>query len=209
MLGWNGTPGKVPARDDLLGQLSVISRPVPGGGAIGYEVNYSIRLNAWESGFKSTMQCSADRLPSLISWRTDYENHSLKHPALSWALTEQGRCEDGLLEITGKAGTRRFKTDRPVAPQWAVLDAVRAAKPDLAGLEFDLLHDLTSYRPRQKLKPCGTLDIALDGQPFQFHGFLQKGTATEPTHYWVDAAGRPLILTGGMLSLAMTSIRPA
>ena len=129
-------------------------------------------------------------------------------------LREHGRHADGVLEISTSLSSRKITTSRPVLSQWAILDALRNAKADpsdpIAGAEFDLLHNLTSYRPRQHLRPVGTLEITLSGrQPEIFQGFLQTGAGSEPTHYWIDSMGRPLIMTEGLMSMALTNIEPA
>jgi len=211
LLEWTGTPGKVPSTNRTIGNATITRRA--DAGAIGYDLDYTLRLYGWETGLKSSMQCSTGPIPGLVKWQTDYENHSMKGQPSSLALTENGEHRDGVLTISSKAGTRHFNTTRPVAPQWAILDAVRTAKPDpsdpVAGIEFDYLYDLTSYRPRQKLRPAGRLDISLDGTAHQFHGFIQTGIGSVPTHYWVDAAGRPLIFTGGLVCSGLASIQPA
>ena len=129
-------------------------------------------------------------------------------------LREHGRHKDGILEIATPLNTRKLKTSRPVVPQWAVLDALRNAKADpsdpMAGIKFDFLHDLTSYRPRQHLMPSGVLEITLGGgQPQTFHGFYQTGIGSEPTNYWIDSLGRPLIMSEGLKSSVLTAIEPA
>ncbi len=216
LLEWHGKPVAFAGRpgnekkllgNHVTGQLAVTCRPGAAGGDPSYELDHTITMNAFESSLKSTMQCTADPLPALLSWHTDYENHPVKTEGPTTRLSEDGSHQDGVLKITSKAGTRQFQTTLPVAPQWAVLDAVRSMKAEsMTPIEFDLLHDLTSYRPRQKLKPCGTLNLTLGGKSYVFHGFLQTGRGVEPVNYWVDEAGRPLFLTGGLLSCAMTSV---
>ena len=197
----------------VAGRMAVTGSPVAAGAGVSYDVDYAITMHDYESSLKSTMQCSAERMPRLMEWKTDYENHAVATPGLTVKLSEQGSHKDGVLGITNTLGTRQLKTDRPVVPQWAVMDALRGAKADpsdpIAGLEFDMLHDMTSYRPHQRLKPCGVLNMSLDGKPYVFHGFMQTGMGTEPTHYWIDDAGRPLLLTAGLLSSAMTSLQKA
>jgi hypothetical protein len=51
--------------------------------------------------------------------------------------------------------------------------------------------------------------MSIGGQDYQLHGFIQTGMASEPTHYWIDSAGRPLLITGGLLSSALKSVGPA
>ena len=215
LIEWDGTtnvPGvKFSRRNRVIGHLVVTRRPGSAGTGVGYDLDYDITINAFKSTLKSIMHCSADRLPGLTDWQTDYEKHPLKGVGTTMKLREQGRVMHGMLEIVSGAGARRFQTDRPVAPQWCVLDALRGATVDpydpVTEVEFDLLHDLTSYRPHQRLKPCGVLDISLDGKSHTLHGFIQTGLGTEPTHYWVDSKGRPLLVTGGLLSSAMISIQ--
>jgi hypothetical protein len=214
LIGWIGEPGPhVPPHNPPVGQLVITRKGDASGGKIGYDIDYVIHMNGWDTGLKSTMECSADRLPRLLKWQTHYENHSVNDPGRSWALTEQGECKEGVMEIVSKAGTRRFQTALPVAPQWAVIDALRGAKADpadpIAGARYDMLHNLTSYRPGQTIKPCGVLDMTIGGQPYQFHGFIQTGHGNEPTHFWVDSAGRPLLTTGGLRASALTSIQAA
>jgi len=91
-----------------------------------------------------------------------------------------------------------------VAPALAFRERWTEKLPE--GEEFDLFHDLTSYRPHQRLVPYGRLELQLDGQRHILHGFVQTGVATEPTHIWIDSAGRPLLLTGGLLSMGLASI---
>ena len=218
LIEWGGAKRRKFGGNRVIGHMSVTSRPGMAGMGIGYDLNYAIEINGYESALKSTMQCSDGRLPGLVEWKTDYKNHPTKKAGPSVGYSEQGSYKDGILEITSMSGsrpgsTRQFKTDRPVVPQWAIMDALRNATADsadpFAGIEFDLLHDLTSYRPQQRLKPCGVINITFSSQTLTFHGFLQEGIGSEPINYWVDAAGRPMLFTGGLLASALTSVQGA
>jgi hypothetical protein len=217
LLEWVGSPtmdGAAFSRSNrVLGHMEVTRRPGSAGAGASYELDHALTLNGFETTLQATMQCAAGSLPGLQDWTTNYAMRPSKSRAPALTLSEQGRHRDGLLEITSAAGVRRFETDRPVLPQWAVLDALGAARGrpgDFTGEgEFDLFHDLTSYRPLQRLRPCGVLEISLDGRAHTLRGFVQTGWGTEPTHYWIDAAGRPLLVTGGLFSSALTALGPA
>jgi hypothetical protein len=215
LLEWKGSPSMDGAKfsrgNRVVGQLAVTRRPGPG--RVAYDVDQAITLNGFKSTLRSSSRCTADPLPALVDWTTDYEMSPSSRSGSTMKLAERGRHQGGLLEITTATGLRRFQTDRPVAPQWAVLDALAGAKgtrPAAApAVEFDLFHDLTSYRPQQRLQACGVLEIRLDGRVSTLHGFVQMGRGAQPTHYWIDDAGRPLLVTGGLGASALTSLREA
>lgn len=202
----------------VIGHLSAIRQPGASPGKVGYNVEYDIYLIAgyeiypkgFLSTFRASMQCLVDILPCLKEWNLEYENHAAKTPGTAAGLSEQGSYENGILQLRSGAGVRRIATDRPVVPQWAVMDALCApgAADSVTKVEFDLFQDLTSYRPRQRLRPCGLLEMSLSGTTSKLHGFVQTGSGSEPIHYWLDAEGRPLLFTGGLLSAALTSIEP-
>lgn len=219
ILEWIGTPrsplpGKtVPysRRNRAVGRLSVMRRPGAGPATVGYDVDYSIDLNGFVSTLRASMQCYVDTIPTLREWDVDYEKHADKAPGTAVSLSEDGLHENSVLTVKSLAGVRHIPAPRPIAPQWAVIDALRAANASsaVADVEFDLFHNLTSFRSRQRVRPCGTLEMSLGGATTTLHGFVQTGSGSEPIHYWLDAAGRPLLFTGGLVSYALTAIEPA
>lgn len=178
-----------------------------------YEALQTVRMQGFESTLKSSARCVRAEVPHLRAWRTRYESRREGQTAVVSAIEEQGWHDRGILEIASEAGVRRVETERPVLPQFALLDGLRGARADRAvpsiAADFDLLHDLTSYRPRQRVEPYGVLDIRLNDRRHRLHGFVQTGVGTEPTHIWIDEAGRPLLVTAGLLSRALVSVEPA
>lgn len=219
VLEWIGTarsplPGATAPysrRNRVVGHLAVMRRPGAGPATVGYDVDYSIELNGFISTLRGSMQCAVDGIPALREWDADYEKHAAKAPGSAVSLSEDGMHEDGILTIKSRAGQRHIPAPRPVAPQWAIMDALRnpASARAIADVEFDLLYDLTSLRPRQRVRSCGTLVMSLGGATTTLHGFVQTGSGTEPIHYWLDGDGRPLLFTGGLVSCALTAIEPA
>jgi hypothetical protein len=209
-----------------FGDITVVRRPSAHG--ISYEVENLNELFEFRSNLRSKMECSAKALPGLLQWTTDYECHTDPHfsgniqtfgnggkkailsTAGPVALSETGSHANGVLEIATRLGTRKFNTDRPVLTQWSLLDALRGAPDSVVSTEFDMLHDLTSYRPHQHVIRVGDLEIAMAGGLRQtFRGYLRTGFGTEPTHYWIDPQGRPLLVTEGVISHALTDLQPA
>jgi hypothetical protein len=213
LIEWEGSPidAAFLRRNRVIGNLALARKPGAPGAGLAYEADQVIRMQGFESSLRSSLQCSADRLPRLLSWNTQYRCRPLGRPGATQTLDEQGRHAGGFLEIKSAAGVRRLPAPRPVASQWVVLDALRGQRADAADAlavgEFDLFHDLTSLRPEQRIAPCGRLDLQLGAERHQLHGFVQTGRGTEPTHYWIDAAGRPLLVTAGLLSMALASVQ--
>lgn len=198
-------------RNRVVGRLAVMRRPAAGPANVGYDVDYSIELNGFVSTLRASMQCAVDVIPFLREWDVDYEKHAVKAPGTAVSLSEDGLHENGVLTVKSRAGERRIPAPRPVVPQWAVMDALRSpeAAGSVANVEFDLFHNLTSFRPRQRVRPCGTLGMSFGSTTTTLHGFVQTGSGTEPIHYWLDGEGRPLLFTGGLMSYALTGIDPA
>ena len=206
IVSWQGsTLGSPFSRTNKVLGRYVVARA---GAAPAYELDYDLTFGGFRTTLRSTMQCGDQALPGLRQWRTDYSMHPVGDPARAVRFQEDGKHGDGRLEISHRAGQRSFSTARPVLPQWCIVDALRTAPATgwaAAGQEFDLLHDLTSYRPRQTLQPAGVVELKLGGASHVLHGYLLTGAGSEPTHYWVDAQGRTLLITGGLLANAMVA----
>lgn len=214
VIEWRGTtrvPGSHFSRGNRAAGYLAVTRQLHGD-SLTYSVDQDITIAGFGSRLESTMTCAAAPFPALREWETAYAKRPLSHLGTRMTLKEKGRAREGALDITTGSATRQIPTTRPVAPQWAVHDGLgalardRAAQTEPTDVEFDLFHDLTSFRPHQRLMHSGTLDITLGGTTHQLHGFLQLGLGTEPTHHWVDGQGRCLLTTGGLLASALTAL---
>ena len=195
----------------VFGQATVTRRP--SGDRIQYEVDYTNAIYDFRTSLKSSLQCSSGLLPGLVEWQTDYETHvdsahmieripnfghshveSIPSTAPPMSLSEKGSHKNGVLEFVNTLGNRRIKTDRPVLSQWTLLDALRNAKADastpMAGVEFDFLHDMTSYRARQRLIPLAALQIAMGGGAVTALPWISPGRHRDRAHPLLDRSGR-------------------
>jgi hypothetical protein len=210
LIEWDGSPIEAAfyRRNRVIGTAFVSRRAGPDG--IRYEKEQVLRLEGFESRLSAVAWCSREALPRLQEWSTRFATQPLKGRGSPLKFAETGVQRGGGLEISSASGVRRLPAPRGATISWAVLDALRDARADVGGRQplpaFDLLHDFTSPRPDQRLERYGVLELSLDGRAHRLHGFVQTGTATEPTHFWVDEAGRPLLVTAGLRSLALVSV---
>lgn len=213
LIEWEGTFRGIGApflrSNRVVGRRVVTRHPDGSGGRIEYRLDQVVRIEGFESALAATARCLPGAIPDLEEWELRYECRPPGASAAHRSLVERGRHLAGAVEIRSPAGLRRLAAAGPVTTQWGVLDGLRTA--DFAGDSpaFDLLHDLTSFRPRQRLKPSGAVIADCGGERLTLRGYVQCGAGSMPTHYWLDAGGRPLLVTEGLLSSALSGIRPA
>ena len=90
--------------------------------------------------------------------------------------------------------------------QWTLPSLLsRRAAPSLH-VPFDLLEDLSLYKPDQRLTYDGQTKVPLaNGRSTTLETFAQTGQGILPKHYLVDSRGRVQLITGSFLSLALQS----
>jgi len=71
---------------------------------------------------------------------------------------------------------------------------------------FDLLQDLSLFKPNQSLTYDGVTPVKLrDGKTVMLKTYAQTGQGILPTHYLLDDQGRPQLITSSILSWALSA----
>ena len=109
------------------------------------------------------------------------------------------------VRISSDGHSRDYGADNPVVTRWTVLDfLIRKADPALS-VAFDLLEDLSLFKPNQSLVYDGETYVTLKGrQTVTLQTYAQTGEGILPIHYLVDANGCPQLITSSILSWALS-----
>jgi hypothetical protein len=120
-------------------------------------------------------------------------------------LVEEGRCEKGKIRIEGDKYHYDYTAAHPVVTQWHVPDLLMRQSGPRLRLSFDLLQDLSLFKPNQRLVYDGQTEVPVEnGRTVTLETYAQTGEGILPIHYLLDAEGRPQLVTCGFLSWALT-----
>ena len=93
--------------------------------------------------------------------------------------------------------------------RWALFDAVArmAVEPVAAAepMEFTLIDHCDQVKPDQRLIVRGKVTVELGGKPVEMTVIDQLGRGVMPFTYWIDSAGRPLLITTGLETYVLES----
>jgi hypothetical protein len=155
---------------------------------------------------KAQIICNTDELNSLRRWNFhSYEvgpKGKIDSPS---KLTEKGSCRGGCIRIDSSNSHYAFYPKMQVLTQWTILDVlIRKANPYLS-IKFDLLQDLSLFKPNQSLVYDGkTLVKCKDGHSVTLQTYAQVGEGILPIHYLLGARGHPQLVTSSMISWALS-----
>ena len=173
---------------------------------VNYNISQQMRIGGVDNHLKATVICDANEWNSLREWTLHGYSGSpeAKLESLS-KLAENGRCNEGRIRIKSKTYTYGFHTQHPVVTQWTLLDfLVRKANLGL-NVKFDLLQDLSLFKPNQSLIYDGLTPVMLkDGRTITLQTYAQTGQGVLPIHYLLDDRGWPQLITSSILSWALS-----
>ena len=198
-----GRGGRGSNENTVVGQLRIAREKADG--KVVYEVEQKKRIGGVDNVVEAEFACNADPLDSLRVWRLKrYEIDANGRTRTASELAEKGRCDGGRIRIEGDNYRYEHRAAHPVVTQWQlpfVLAGQAGARPNLA---FDLLQDLSLFKPGQELVPDGQVEVAVaGGRKVTLRSYAQTGRGVLPVHYLVDAQGRIQLVTGGFLSWAL------
>ena len=200
----NGRPGTF--GNSVLGRVD-IDRKVNSGFAA-YEVCQRTRIGGVDNFLEARIVCADDDLNSVRRWTLSSYSKSGKGELdpLS-GLREKGRCDGERILIESDAHNYEFVAGRPVVTQWTVPDfLIRKANPAW-GVSFDLLQDLSLFKPNQVVVYDGVTPVELKGgRTVELQTYAQTGQGVLPIHYLLDKQRRPQLVTNSILSWALSRV---
>lgn len=202
VVGWKTDKSRKAPTSPILGEVSVVRTPSSGG------TRYEVAMrNGENETLTGTLRCGTDPWRPLKSW--EYL-HALDAgaPNLS-ALTQTrcaGKCADGKLTLRQDGAESVQEIAGPVLCRCGLIDAAPSFV-DLCerGGVFAVLEVPSGLRRDQTLAEDESGKLP-DSGTTPIRTFLQTGPATLPTHWIVDASGRPLFITAFLTSWALKAI---
>jgi hypothetical protein len=187
----------------VIGQITVQRQAAPGGAS--FEVHQRTRIGGVDNVIEARIECAGE---ALRAWKVrTYHTGQTGAVVPRSDMTEAGRVQGGQVQID--AGTHRYgyTARNGVVTQWTLLDLlIRRADPALS-LTVDLLQDLALFKPDQVVRFDGETRLTLQaGTVVTLRTYAQTGEGVLPIHYLIDREGRPQLVTGCMVSWALTGV---
>lgn len=186
--------GVLPSDGDVHGHVSLTRQPQPDGWL------YAVRLENVMAGEQTELRFATDATPQRAlrgewSVASDYHNDYNTPGALRTYRCAGGRADDGEIRLRLRGGLAfaagRIPPDRRLVADWALVDAVA----HLVGREFAVLDRLECLKPVVRARPVGHWMCALGPEPVALTGYAVWGEGLDPRYWWLDAAGRAVLLS--------------
>ncbi len=205
---WNWVNGRQGTfANSVLGRVAI--ERVTADDQVIYEVNQRTRIGGLDNFLEARIVCNKDDLNSLGRWTLSSYSKSVKGELDPLSkLDEKGRCDDGRIRIESNDHEYGFSAKNSVVTQWTVLDfLMRKAKPAM-DVTFDLLQDLSLFKPGQSLVYDDVTPVTLEGgTSLELQTYAQTGQGVLPIHYLLDEQRRPQLITNSILSWSLAQLR--
>jgi len=204
---WGGADRKTGmSANSVVGQV-VIKRKA-GIGEVAYEITQDTRIGGVKNFIEAEITCNAGDGISVREWKVRfyYTQRQGDTDPLS-EIREAGRCRRGQIQIDSGSYRYGYSAKHILVTQWTVLDfLIRKANP-AANATFDLLQDLSLFKPNQSLVYDGKTPLSLKGEKtVTLQAYAQTGEGVLPIHYLCDEQRRPQLVTNSILSWALTKV---
>ena len=175
---------------------------------IHYHIEQQTTIGGGLNNLEARITCHPDELNTLKSWEifAHYENPSGEtDPRLN--MLEKGQNNTGTLQIQNGNYRYEYHATNPVISQWTPLHFLMSHCSESTQTTFDLLQDLSLFKPNQSLICDGPIQIDVQGnQPLSLQTYAQTGSGIQPIHYLLDNENRPQLITFSIRAWALTDI---
>jgi len=205
ILHWSWVGGRRDTfANSIVGQVTI--KRISANTRVFYEVSQRMRIGGVDNSVEARIICNKGNYNSLRKW-TLHSYHTTAKGELEplSELAEKGRCNNGRIHIESGNYEYGFSANNPVIAQWTVPDfLLRKANPVL-NVTFDMLQDLSLFKPDQSLSYEGLTPVKLrDGKTVKLQTYAQTGQGVLPIHYLLDDQRRPQLITSSILSWALS-----
>jgi hypothetical protein len=121
-------------------------------------------------------------------------------------LAEKGTVQGNVIRLNDGCTDAEFLATGPLLSQWNVLGMLAKGAFEKTPVRFELMHELSVFKPGQMLKYTGEVQVPLATGDVNLHCYAQTGYGVLPTHYLVDRAGRVQLITQSMLNWALQKV---
>jgi hypothetical protein len=207
IIHWNWVKGERGTyANSVVGQVTIIRKAADS--RVIYEIAQQMRIGGVDNSVEARIICDRDNWNSLRKWTLRSYHTTIKggHEPLS-ELIEKGQCKNGRIQIESGNYKYGFNAKNPVVAQWAMPDfLMRKANPAL-NITFDLLQDLSLFKPDHSLSYDGPVSVKLkDGKTITLQAYAHTGQGILPIHYMLDDQGRLQLVTSSILSWALSQL---
>jgi len=181
------------------------------------QIHYELKSNLDLDGLRQdcvevSLFCLADRIRSACEWDAGFYQTVAGHPVPDTLLKESGRVENGRISLEPyypqKRSVRTAESLHPVVFRSLLPEVVRGL-PRSPGeaVEFDMIRDGGVIVPGQRLAYAGEIYAQVGATVKSLHGYVLLGKGVQPSHYWVDEASRPILITQGTIGYGLREIQ--
>ena len=202
IIGWKTDKSRQIVSTPVLGEIAV--KRSPSADAVEYEVVQDL---GGREKLKGRFRCLTDLRHSLVSWQFEHVLNSNRKTIAGMSRTRQsGRRHGDKIAIVTNGTETVSTTSTPLLCRWGLMDmASRMADLCPAEARYTVLHEPSGTRPDQRFREDRRGALG-NGENAPVRTFLQTGPATVPTHWIVDSQGRPLFVSGFLVSWALKAI---
>lgn len=206
VIHWNWVKGRRGTfANTVIGQIAIQRNQSDD--RITYGVKQRMLIGGVNNVLDAQIICHPDDLNSLQRWQIrSYQAGPRGEIDPVSELSEKGSCTGGRINIDSGSFRYGFDAERPVVTQWTLLDVVSQKASPAWKVTFDLLQDLSLFKPNQSLVYDGETRVKLQGgQMVTLQTYAQTGRGILPIHYLLDADKRPQLVTSSILSWALSA----
>jgi hypothetical protein len=202
---WHWLKGKRNTHaNSVIGKVEIRRKEAKG--QVVYNVSQETLIGGINNIIKAQIICDTDELNSLRRWNfQSYEVDSKGRSVPLSKLTESGSCRKGSIRIDSGNHQYEFDSKGEVLTQWTMPDLLICRTKLKMGIKFDLLQDLSLFKPNQTLVYDGKIPVRCKGgRSVTLQTYAQTGEGILPIHYLLDARELPQLITSSMVSWALS-----